>query len=164
MNLLGLEPTTTAVYIVAAIVGSVAAIGAIIIRFAPRGEAAIDVATEAASSWKSLFEAEVEKAKDVRADLARERDARSSIDEALETAKETITQLREKVAGLEARPDTERMLHVFEAHHSDNQNMMRALLDNQAAGLDELKKVGEGLTVLLTRAEKFRQSDERTPS
>lgn len=110
-------------------------------------------------SWRSVAESRAAEIRELKDDVAEERSGKDSLREALDTAQETITQLREKNAELSARPDTQRMLEVFESHHADNQKAMQALLANQSAGLDELRKMGEGLTVLLTRAEKFRATD-----
>lgn len=149
-------PSATGIWIVAAIIGTGVAVAGLILRSGPKGEEAIQLAQSATDSWRARAEA-------LDADLREEREARASALEAIDSQREEITKLREKTAELSARPDTQQMLAVFESHHQDNQNAMKALLDNQSAGLDELRKMGEGLTVLLTRAEKFRSADERTP-
>ena len=150
-------PTATGIWIVAAIIGTGVAVAGLILRSGPKGEEAIQLAQSATDSWRARAEA-------LDADLREEREARSSALEAIDSQREEITKLREKTAELSARPDTQRMLAVFETHHEENQKAMQALLENQSAGLDELRKMGEGLTVLLTRAEKFRAADERKPS
>lgn len=155
--LLAFFPSATGIWIVAAIIGTGVAVAGLILRSGPKGEEAIQLAQSATDSWRARAEA-------LEADLHEEREARASALSVIDSHREEITTLREKNAELSARPDTQQMLRVFETHHADNQKAMKALLDNQAAGLDELRKMGEGLTVLLTRAEKFRTSDERKPS
>lgn len=150
-------PSATGIWIVAAIIGTGVAVAGLILRSGPKGEEAIQLAQSATESWRARAEA-------LDADLHEEREARSSALEAIDAQKEEITNLRVKVGELNARPDTEQMLRVFESHHQDNKTAMDAMLENQAAGLAELKKMGDGLTVLLTRAEQFRAADRKDPS
>ena len=152
--LLAFFPTATGIWIIAAIIGTGVTVAGFLLRSAPKGEEAIQLAQSATDSWRARAEA-------LDADLREEREARSSALEAIDSQREEITKLREKTAELSARPDTQQMLHVFEEHHADNQKAMKALLDNQSAGLDELRKVGEGLTRLLERDQTGRASDRR---
>lgn len=106
----------------------------------------------AIESWKSLAEGRWQELTECRDDLVKQSEVIGELQD-LVHARELEVEKRETViAGLEARPDTEKMLATFERHHEQNQLVLQKLMENQT-------EIVEGLKILVSRNRDERSTD-----